>query len=184
MFPNPALLRKQPVPLHSPPPRSPSLNCSSHKSSLQGHCLKGPNYHVPSKNTHGSKSESTVTQTRSLKKQWGTINRWIDKDVAYIMEYYSATKKDKNLAICDNMDGPWRYKSDRERQIPYDFTPTWNLKYNTNELIDKTETDSQTENNLMVTKGERGWGRDKLGAWNWQIQIPIYKKHKQQGPTV
>ena len=34
--------------------------------------------------------------------------------------------------------------SERERQIKYDITYTWNLKYGTNELICKTETDSQT----------------------------------------
>ena len=39
----------------------------------------------------------------------------------------------------------------------------WNLKKNgTNELIYKTEIDSQTENKLMVTKVERG-ERDTLG---------------------
>ena len=32
----------------------------------------------------------------------------------------------------------------RKRQLPYDITYTWNLKYDTNELINKTETDSQT----------------------------------------
>ena len=32
----------------------------------------------------------------------------------------------------------------------------WNLKSDTNELIYKTETDSQTENKLMVTQGESG----------------------------
>ena len=31
----------------------------------------------------------------------------------------------------------------RERQIPYAITYMWNLKYDTNELIYKTETDSQ-----------------------------------------
>ena len=36
----------------------------------------------------------------------------------------------------------------------------WNLKYDTNELIYETE----TGNKLMVTKGERGWERDKLGV--------------------
>ena len=56
-------------------------------------------------------------------------------------------KKEWNNAICGNMDGPrdyhtkWR-KSDRERQIPYDITYMWKLKYDTNELIYKT--DSQT----------------------------------------
>ena len=47
------------------------------------------------------------------------------------------------------MDGPRDHhtkqsKSDRERQILYDITYMWNIKNNTNELIYKTETDSQT----------------------------------------
>ena len=38
-----------------------------------------------------------------------------------------------------------RSKSDSERQISYSITYMWNLKKNdTNELIYKTETDSQT----------------------------------------
>ena len=46
------------------------------------------------------------------------------------------------------MDGPRDYhtersKSERERQIPYDIY-MWNLKYDTNEHISETETDSQT----------------------------------------
>ena len=47
------------------------------------------------------------------------------------------------------MDGPGEYhtkrsKSEREKQIPYDITYMWNLKYDANELICETETDSQT----------------------------------------
>ena len=34
-------------------------------------------------------------------------------------------------------------KSERERQLPY-ITYMWNLKYDTNELIYETETESQT----------------------------------------
>ena len=41
-----------------------------------------------------------------------------------------------------------------QRQISYDITCMWNLKYDTSELIYKTETDSQTENKLVVVKGE------------------------------
>ena len=46
------------------------------------------------------------------------------------------------------MDGPRDYhtkwsKSERERQIPYDITYRWNLKYDTNELTYETETESQ-----------------------------------------
>ena len=42
----------------------------------------------------------------------------------------------------------------------------WNLKYDTNERIYKTETDSQTQKtNLWLPKGKGGgWGRDKLGG--------------------
>ena len=71
----------------------------------------------------------------------------------HIMEYYSAIKKELNNAICSNRNGPrdsrdyhtkW-CKSDKERQISYDVTYVWNLKQNdTNELIYKTEIESQT----------------------------------------
>ena len=49
-------------------------------------------------------------------------------------------KKEWNLAICDNMDGPrWHYaklnKSGRERQMLYDLTYMWNLRNKTNEQI-------------------------------------------------
>ena len=47
------------------------------------------------------------------------------------------------------MDGPTDYhiklrKSERKRQIQYDITYMWNLKFDTNEFICETETDSQT----------------------------------------
>ena len=38
----------------------------------------------------------------------------------------------------------------------------WNLKYNTNEFSYKIVTD--IENKLMVTKGENGGGKDKIGV--------------------
>ena len=68
----------------------------------------------------------------------------------YTMEYYSALKKKElNNAVCSNMDATRDYhtkwsKSERERQIPYNITYMWKLKYYTNEPIYKTETDSQT----------------------------------------
>ena len=45
------------------------------------------------------------------------------------------------------MDGPRDYhtkwnKSEKERQISYDITYMWNLKYETNEPIYETETES------------------------------------------
>ena len=68
-------------------------------------------------------------------------------------------------AICSNMDGPGDYhtkwsKSFWESQISYDITYMRNLKKNdTNELIYKTETLTDLENEFMVTRGNRwGWG--------------------------
>ena len=53
-----------------------------------------------------------------------------------------------------------------QRQTPYDIAYPWNLKNYTNELIYKTEINSQTlkQQQRMVTKGERV-GRDILGVW-------------------
>ena len=56
-------------------------------------------------------------------------------------------KKELKSAICSNIDVPRDYRtkiSKSERQISYDITYMWNLKYETDELIYKTETDSQT----------------------------------------
>ena len=81
-------------------------------------------------------------------------------------------KKEWNNAICSNMDGPrdchteWS-NSDRERQISYDIAYMWNLKkwYKWTYLKNRDRL-PDIENKLMVTKGERGWGRDKLGVWD------------------
>ena len=63
------------------------------------------------------------------------------------------------------MDGPRDYhpkwsKSDRERQISYDITHMWNLilKNGTNELIYKTETNSQILKTKLLPKGKHGGG--------------------------
>ena len=85
-----------------------------------------------------------------------------------MMEYYSIINKNNNV-ICCNMDGPRDYytqwaKSARERQISYDITCMWNLKKkkDTNELIYKIETDSQTlKTNLWLPKGKSG-GEGKI----------------------
>ena len=46
----------------------------------------------------------------------------------------------------------------------------WNLKKNdTNELIYKTETDSDLENELMVSRGKGGEGRT-----DWESGIDMY----------
>ena len=66
----------------------------------------------------------------------------------WTMEYYLAIEKNEIMPFA----ATWMdleiiilsKVSQRERQIPYDITYMWNLKYDTNELIYETETDSQT----------------------------------------
>ena len=67
------------------------------------------------------------------------------------------------------MDGPRHYhtkrsKSERERQTPYDITHMWNLKYDTNEPIYKTETDSQSERTDLWLPRGRGVGEGRTGS--------------------
>ena len=69
-------------------------------------------------------------------------------------------------------------KSERERQIPYDITCMWTLKYSTNEPIYRTETDSQTWRTDLWLRRESGEGEgDEMGlfhpkcnswqTWDW-----------------
>ena len=66
----------------------------------------------------------------------------------YTIEYYSAIKKNEITPFT----AKWMdleiiilsEESEKERQIPHDTTYIWDLKYDANELIYKTETDSQT----------------------------------------
>ena len=67
------------------------------------------------------------------------------EDVVYIytytMEYYSAIENNATMPFA----ATWMnleiivLSEERERQIPYDITYMWNLKYDTNELICKSE---------------------------------------------
>ena len=75
-------------------------------------------------------------------------DEWIKKMwYIYTMEYCSAIKKNEIMPFAVT----WMQleiiilsKSERERQIPYDITYIWNLKYDTNEPIYETETESWT----------------------------------------
>jgi len=63
--------------------------------------------------------------------QWNTTQPWKKNK---IMPYLDATRDSHT---------EWS-KSEGERQIPYDITSMWNLKYGTNEPICRTETNSRT----------------------------------------
>ena len=69
-------------------------------------------------------------------------------------------------------------EKDQER-----ITYTWNLKYETNESIYRTETDSQTQRTHLWLPMRTGWKRAGLGVCGQQRQALIYRRGK-QGPTV
>ena len=82
-------------------------------------------------------------------------------------------KKEWNSTMCSNMYRPRDYhllllSEIRQKKTNTIFTDhitaMRNLKHDTNELIYKTETDSQTLKKTWLPKG-RGRGRDKLGVW-------------------
>ena len=89
-----------------------------------------------------------------------SIDRGIDKeDMVYIENGTGLShKKEWNDAIYSNMDRPRDYhtkwsKSGRERQIPCDITYMWNIKNDTNELINRNRL-TDTETNVRLTKGK------------------------------
>ena len=88
-------------------------------------------------------------------------------------------KKEQNNAICCNMDTTRDYrtkqsKSERERQIPYDITYMWSLKYDTNEHIYETKTLTNTENRFVTAKMEGLWGRGEKNFFNHTKAEGIY----------
>ena len=91
-----------------------------------------------------------------------------------------AQKRVWNNVICSNMNRPRDYcakwsKSDRERQTSYGITYMWNLKYDTNELIFKTEKDSQTQ----LPKGKGRWEMNlKLGINRYTLSFIKYANNK------
>ena len=58
------------------------------------------------------------------------------------------------VATWMDLEISYKVKKVRERQIVYDITYIWYLKYDINQLIYKTQTKTVIENKLMVTKGE------------------------------
>ena len=101
-----------------------------------------------------------------------SIDRWKDKeDEMHIYDGLLSHKKGWNNAVCSTMDGPRDYhiewsKSDKQRKISY-ITHMWNLKYDTNEPIYKTEINTSLENRLVIAKGE---GKDG-GSMNWEFEL-------------
>ena len=65
------------------------------------------------------------------------------------------------------MDGTRDSHTKSERQIPYDITYMWNLKYGTDEPIYRTERDLQTQRRDLRLPGAGGWGMECNGQGVW-----------------
>ena len=72
----------------------------------------------------------------------------------------------------------------KRRQVPYDITYMWNLKYDTNEPIYETETESWTQRTEWCLPRRRGLGEGWSGSLGLADVSFIYRMDKQQGPTV
>ena len=74
-------------------------------------------------------------------------DEWVKKMEYIYMWNTTQPSKQWNNAMFSNMNGHMNYhtkQSKPEREISYDITYMWNTKYDMNELIYETETDSQT----------------------------------------
>ena len=102
---------------------------------------------------------STIYNSQDMEKpKCSLIDEWIKKMwYIYTMEYYSAIKKNEIMPFAaTRMDLEIIILSEvsqKERQMPYDITYVQNLKYDTNELIYETETDSQTQRTDLWLRG-------------------------------
>ena len=64
-------------------------------------------------------------------------------------------------------------ESERQRQIPYDFTSVWNLIYGTNELFHGKETHGLEEKTCGCQGGGRGSGIDWESGVNRCKLLPL-----------
>ena len=153
-----------------------NINWCSHSREQCGGSLKTKNKAIlwSSNPTPRHISEENATCTPmfraalfTIAKTWKqpkcpSADEWMKKTwCIYATEYYSALKKNEIMPFAATwMDLEMIPLSEaRERQIPDDIMYRWNLTQmnlgNRNRLTD-------IENKLIITKRERGWGKDKL----------------------
>ena len=109
----------------------------------------------------------------------------------YTMEYYLAIEKTEimsSAAIWMQLEIIILSQSERERQIPYDITYTWNLKYGMNEPSMKQKQTHRHRVDWWVTRG-RGWNgfsRGKLLYTEWiNSKVLLYSTENYiQYPTI
>ena len=110
---------------------------------------------------HNSQDMETTMETPSPSKDELIQKMWY----IYTVAYYSALTKKEVISFA----ATWmeleviKLSEVKSERVPHFITYMWNINYGTNELIYKTETDSQRENRPVIAK-EVGV-RDGLGVW-------------------
>ena len=118
------------------------------------------------------------------------IKRWVDKEdviYIYIMEYYSAIKKNKIMAFA----ATW---IDLEIIMVSEVSLTDKDKYHDITYTQKVKKKKGggAQINLFTKQKQRIYGyqqgreaeRDRLGAWDWYVHTAIFKTQSQPGPTI
>ena len=102
---------------------------------------------------HPNVHSSTLYNSQDMEANCPWTDKWL-KNIwfIYTMEHYSAIKKNERMpfaALWMNIDIIILSEISQKKKISYniiyhiyDINYMWNLKYNTNELIDKIEIDS------------------------------------------
>ena len=110
-------------------------------------------------------SQNVETSKCSLTNEWIKMMWYL-----YKIAYHSVMKKNGRPFAATWMQLEiiilWS-NSERERQISYGIPYMWNLKYDTNKPVYKTEKDSQ--NKFVAAEGKGCGGRERRGVWDQQM---------------
>ena len=124
---------------------------------------------------------------------WYHIKKIVEDKKEDILHIYNwillSYRKGQTNALCSNMDGTrdshtqWS-KPESERQILYDITSLWNLKYGPDDRIYKTEIGYSQGKKTSDCKGEGGKKWDGWEVWFCWCKLLYLEMDGQWGPNV
>ena len=101
---------------------------------ISGNISKGTQNSTSKEHKHPCVYCSVIYNQQDKEAAQVSISRWVDKTTMGHLhnEILLSLKKEEKFTLSNSMDGPGEHyakwnKPVRERQIPYDFTLTWNL---------------------------------------------------------